>query len=78
MSNYYAVEMSVYYISVSVRHQDITAKEVFGYDITYNSDITAMLESRYYSKGDGKDITLVVVSGYCNKGSIIILTISVL
>ena len=36
-----AVKMSVYYISDSVKNQDITAKEVFGYDITFNV--------RYYS-----------------------------
>ena len=36
-----AMKMSVYYISDSVKNQDITAKEVLGYNISYNV--------RYYS-----------------------------
>ena len=47
-----AMKMSVYYISDSVKNQDITAKKCLDTISLLMSDITAMLESRYYSKNN--------------------------
>ena len=73
-----AVKMSVYYISDSVKNQDITAKEVFGYDITFNVRYYSNVRVKILQQRLCKDITSVVVSRYYNKGSVIIIALSVL